>query len=473
MSKRFNNALIALILTLTTGSLFAQNSLLTLYLSSSIPGSTPVTISAVATGSMDTTIVDTLIAEFGETTVSYTFPDTTASMTITLSWMCEGVQVPAIPFFVGNNMPGEPFDSAIAVEIGCQDSECEWYLNVNPPNDLASPTTLEVIAESSPVIYEWYVDGELVPPNMDGGGLSWSEPFETICAAMYSLGECTDLDTQCYENPDNSDGGMNCLDGIDVGALIVYLTTNCGDQTNPDSWMYCGLLESLTAALNGDQEACADLWAWLDAGGWESEMDCDINFEVMQGWDANGEPIPSEVWVLVYDYNSEYTYTYNFGDESPVTSEPNPTHTYSGYGPYEFCITVSSEADSCSAIYCETLSVDSLGFIDEFMSGFTVYVMGAGEVVNNVESQDWTDTFEFYPNPVVQGQLQLHGLNFRQGFPAVELTTLTGESIPIDLSNGEVQDGRLTLPLEGLAPGIYLLRIEQRNVWTTRKVVIR
>ena len=143
-----------------------------------------MTISAVATGSMDTTIVDTLIAEFGETTVSYTFPDTTASMTITLSWMCEGVQVPAIPFFVGNNMPGEPFDSAIAVEIGCQDSECEWYLNVNPPNDLASPTTLEVIAESSPVIYEWYVDGELVPPNMDGGGLSWSEPFETICAAM-------------------------------------------------------------------------------------------------------------------------------------------------------------------------------------------------------------------------------------------------------------------------------------------------
>ena len=266
---------------------------------------------------------------------------------------------------------------------------------------------------------------------------------------------------------------MNCLDGIDVGALIVYLTTNCGDQTNPDSWIYCGLLESLTAALNGDQEACADLWAWLDAGGWESEMNCDINFEVMQGWDANGEPIPSEVWVLVYDYDSEYTYTYNFGDESPVTSEPNPTHTYSGDGPYEFCITVSSEADSCSAIYCETLSVDSLGFIDEFMSGFTVYVMGADEVVNNVESQDWTDTFEVYPNPVVQGQLQLHGLTFRQGFLSVELTTLTGESIPIDLSNGEVQDGRLTLPLEGLAPGIYLLRIEQRNVWTTRKVVIR
>lgn len=473
MSNRFHNALIVLILTLTTGSLFAQNSVLTLYLSSTIPGSTPVTISAVATGSMDTTIVDTLIADFGETTVSYTFPDTTTSLTITLSWMCSDVQVPAIPFFVGNNMPGEPFDSVIAVEIACQDTDCDWYLNVNPPNDLTSPTTFEVISESSPAIYEWYVDGELVPPNMDGGGLSWSEPYETICAVMYSLGECTDPGTQCYENPDNGGGDMNCLDGVDVGALIVYLTTNCGDQSNPDFWMYCGLMESLTAALNGDQEACAELWAWLDAGGWESETPCDINFEVMQAWDANGEPVPSEIWVWVYDYDSEYTYTYDFGDESPVTSEPNPTHTYSGDGPYEFCITVSSDADSCSAIYCETLSVDSLGFIDGFMSGFTVNVIGAGEVVNGVEPLKWTDTFEVYPNPVQEDQLQLHGLDVRQGFLTVELTTLNGESMLVDLSSGEVQDGRLIIPVAGLPPGIYLLRIEHQHVWATRKVLIR
>ena len=51
------------------------------------------------------------------------------------------------------------------------------------------------------------------------------------------------------------------VSGIDVGALIVYLTTMCADQTNLESWMYCGLMESLTDAMNGDEEACADLWA--------------------------------------------------------------------------------------------------------------------------------------------------------------------------------------------------------------------
>lgn len=473
MPKRFQNALIALMLSLTSGSLFAQSSTLTLYLSSTIPGSTAVTISAVPTGSLDTTIVDTLVADFGETTVSYTFPDTVASMIIMLSWMCDSLQTPTIPFYLGNNIPGEPFDSEIAVEIGCQNTECAWYLDVNPPNDLTSPTTFDIIAEGSPAIYEWYVDGELVPPNMDGGGLSWSEPYDTICAVMYSLGDCPDPGTQCYENPDNGGGGMNCLDGIDVGALIAYLTTNCSDQTNPDFWMYCGLMESLTDALNGDEAACTELWAWLDAGGWGSETACNINFEVMQAWEANGELIPNEVWVWIYDYDSEYTYTYDFGDESPVTTEPYPTHTYTGNGPYEFCITVSSEADSCSATHCETLSVDSLGFIDGFMSGFTVNVMGAGEVVNSVEPMRWTDTFEVYPNPIEGGQLQLHGLDFGQGVLAVALTTLTGERLARDLSLEEATDGRLTLSVEGLAPGIYLLRIEHQNLWATRKVIIR
>ena len=472
-----------LMATLLCTGLFAQNSTVTLYLSSTIPGSTPVTVSAFAMGSMDTTFVDTFAADFGENTVTFTLPNTGQSLMLTIVWMCDGVQIPAIPFSL-ENMPGETINAEIAVEIGCQDTECEWYLDVNPPNDLNSPTTFEVVTASSPAIYEWYVDGELVPPNTSTGGLLWQAPYETICAVMYSLGDCPDPGTQCYDNPGNGGGGggMDCLDGIDVGALITYLTTMCADQTNLDFWMYCGLMESLTDAMNGDEDACEDLWAWLDAGGWEGETGCDINFEVMQAWEANGELIPNEVWVWIYDYDSEYTYTYDFGDESPVTTEPNPSHTYSGDGPYTFCITVSSEADSCSATYCETLSVDSLGMLEGFMSGFTVNVMGAGEVVNSLETPEWTDTFEVYPNPVEsgRGQLMLRGIDGFRHFHSnqgnvrykAELSTLTGERLILDTS-GDVQNGRLRIPLGDIAPGLYLLLLENQGVGATRKVVIR
>jgi hypothetical protein len=436
-------------------------------------------------GSNDTTIVDVvMVTDTDESVVVYSYPDTIGSAMVLLAYACDGVDinVPA-GFAFGPNTPGgEPVEGEIAVEIGCIDTECEWYLDVTPPNDLLSPTTFEVeIPSGNTGIWEWYVDGELVPPNMAGGGLSWSDPYETICATMYSLGDCPDPGTQCYESG-NGGGGMDCLDGIDVGALILYLTTQCADQSNPDFWYYCGLLESLTDAMNGDEEACEDLWAWLDAGGWEGETGCDINFEVMQAWEANGDLIPNEVWVWIYDYDSEYTYTYDFGDESPVTTEPNPTHTYSGNGPYTFCITVSSEADSCSATYCDTLSVDSLGMLEGFMSGFTVNVMGAGEVVNSVEAPEWTDTFEVYPNPVEsgRGQLILRGIdgfrhfNSNQGITSfkVELSTLTGERLTLDTS-GDIQDGRLKIPLGDIAPGLYLLLLENQGVGANRKVVIR
>ena len=458
-------------------SLFAQNSTLTLYITSTIPGSTELTVLAVPMGTIDTTVVDVVtVAFFEETVVEYVLPEGVSSAMVLLSYACNGVdlEVPA-GFAFGPNTPGgDPVDGEIAVEIGCVDTECEWYLDVEPSNDLTDPTTFNVVIPSGEFgIWEWYVDGQLVPPNSADGGLVWEEPYETICVTMYSLGDCPDPGTQCFDASNGGGGGMDCLDGLDVGALIIYLTTQCADQTSPDFWMYCGLMESLTAAMNGDEDACEELWAWLDAGGWEGETGCGINFEVLQAWEANGELIPNEVWVWIYDYDSEYTYTYDFGDESPVTTEPNPSHTYSGNGPYTFCITVSSEADSCEATYCETLSVDSLGMLEGFMSGFTVNVMGAGEVVNSVETLEWTDTFEVFPNPVEEGQLTLRGLDFRQGDLTAELTTLTGERLALDLSSANAAQGSLTLQLDGLAPGIYLLRLEQGGVWATRKVIIR
>ena len=180
---------------LCTG-LSAQNSTLTLYITSSIPGSTELTVYAVPMGSNDTTIVDVvMVTDTDETVVVYSYPDTISSAMVLLAYACDGVDlnVPA-GFAFGPNTPGgEPVEGEIAVEIGCIDTECEWYLDVTPPNDLLSPTTFEVgIPSGNSGIWEWYVDGELVPANMAGGGLSWSDPYETICATMYSLGDCPD-----------------------------------------------------------------------------------------------------------------------------------------------------------------------------------------------------------------------------------------------------------------------------------------
>jgi len=403
-----------------TTSLFAQNSSLTLYISSTIPEPTELTVLAVPMGSSDTTIVDVvMVTDTEETIVVYSYPDSIGGASVLLSYACDGIDmnVPA-GFAFGPNTPGgDPVDAEISVEIGCMDMDCEWYLDVETSNDLAGPTTFNVVIPSGEFgIWEWYVDGELVPPNTADGGLIWEEPYETICAEMYSIGDdCGDPGTQCHEA---STGG---------------------------------------------------------GGGWEGETGCDINFEVMQAWEANGELIPNEVWVWIYDYDSEYTYTYDFGDGSPATSEINPSHTYDGNGPYTFCITVSSEADSCSATYCDTLSVDDDGILFGEglpLSGFTVNVFGGGEVIANVQTPDW-DEFEIFPNPVTDGQLQLRGLNLRKGVVHAELVSLTGARVNVDMNSVNSTTGECILHLGDLTPGIYLLRIEQQGMWATRKLVVR
>jgi hypothetical protein len=44
--------------------------------------------------------------------------------------------------------------------------------------------------------------------------------------------------------------------------------------------------------------------------------------------------------------------------------------------------------------------------------------------------------------------------------------------VPLNLSSGEVQNGRMKLQLDGQAPGIYLLRVESQGSRATRKVLI-
>lgn len=188
----------------STTSLFAQNSSLTLYITSTIPESTELTLYAVPVGSSDTTIVDVvMVTNSEETVVVYALPDSIGGAEILLSYACDGVgmNVPA-GFAFGPNTPGgDPVEAEIAVEIGCVDTECEWYLDVETSNDLAGPTTFNVVIPSGEFgAWEWYVDGQLVGPNTAEGGLIWDEPYETICAVMFSIGDdCGDPGTQCYE----------------------------------------------------------------------------------------------------------------------------------------------------------------------------------------------------------------------------------------------------------------------------------
>tara|TARA_R110001632_G_scaffold51007_1_gene127026 strand:+ start:86 stop:1042 length:957 start_codon:yes stop_codon:yes gene_type:complete len=101
---------------------------------------------------------------------------------------------------------------------------------------------------------------------------------------------------------------------------------------------------------------------------------CNAYFDVSQEENSLG------VTITLYDYWTNATYTWDFGDESTPSNDPFPTYTYDTNGPHVLCLIVEDEnCDFGGDTYCQTISVDSLGVLNGFIEGFTINVVDGGE----------------------------------------------------------------------------------------------
>ncbi len=433
----------------------------------------------------------------------------------------------------------------------------------------------------------------------------------------------------------------NCLEGLDTGLLSLYAILECGNPDNPDAWMYCGLAESIAAANAGDEDACADVWAWVEANDWDGSWDpgngggnndfdcpelfgnigepcginqgtfgvinedceciqvpdCDLMVETnllsiddgtgygsveaiasggtppyvyiwtdfwdeqllievdtlggtgttlesvpagtyfLQVTDANGclafgwedvpmvwdcpeleanvgdfcgnggllqvvsedcecvddeepnacvadftvvqaynenELIPFELFVFVWGYDESNSYSWDFGDEGS-SSDPFPTWTYGGSGPYNLCLTVSNEEEDCVSTSCQMLEIDSLGWSNGFMNGFSITVLnGEPDDVNAVEEQR-ADEFRFsiFPNPSVNGSFGVNWQTSDAGVVDITMLSLDG-SVVLQTTRSRAETANAqSFNVEHLAPGLYLCRIRQNGFTRTEKVMLR
>jgi len=74
------------------------------------------------------------------------------------------------------------------------------------------------------------------------------------------------------------------------------------------------------------------------------------------------------------------------------------------------CLTVSNEEEDCVSTSCQLLEIDSLGWINGFMDGFSITIMnGEDGVVNGIDEQPANELgFNVMPNPVVNGSFGLN-----------------------------------------------------------------
>jgi PKD repeat protein len=95
-------------------------------------------------------------------------------------------------------------------------------------------------------------------------------------------------------------------------------------------------------------------------------------------------------------------FSWNFGDGlQSIVSGPYPSYTYMNAGTYEVCLTLTT--DSCSATYCDSLTVDSAGIMrDGMQEGFTINVLSPAQVTGMIEAESNLNnniSMKIYPNP--------------------------------------------------------------------------
>ena len=292
----------------------------------------------------------------------------------------------------------------------------------------------------------------------------------------------------CEEDDDDDeddDEGFDEFEDLDLDELTAYLDSLCSDAMGNEAWMYCGLLESLNACLDGDEDACEEIEEWLELvdGPWnddeedddeedDDEGDCEADFVVVQAFDADSNAIANELFVFVFGLDGDNDVFWSFGDEGSST-DPFPTWEYDTNGPYELCLTVGNEEEDCSDTYCFTLSLDSLGWLGGIQDGFSITVLdGALGNVAGVNGLDLNQaTLTLFPNPSIGGAVQLEWHASSAGQASVEVFDLTGRQLLNDQINVTQGAQRMAVEVDA-KPGIHLIQITQGEVTRTLKWLV-
>jgi len=282
-------------------------------------------------------------------------------------------------------------------------------------------------------------------------------------------------DEQFLIEVDSLGGTGTTLDSVPAGTY--FLQVNDGNGCIAFGWEDVPTAYDCPNLMANIGDECQGGWGIIDEDcdcvEFEEPNACVADFTVVQAYNEN-ELIPFELFVFVWGYDESNSYSWDFGDEGS-SSDPFPTWTYGGSGPYNLCLTVSNEEEDCVSTSCQMLEIDSLGWSNGFMNGFSITVLnGEPDDVNAVEEQR-ADEFRFsiFPNPSVNGSFGVNWQTSDAGVVDITMLSLDG-SVVLQTTRSRAETGNAqSFNVEHLAPGLYLCRIRQNGFTRTEKVMLR
>lgn len=415
----------------------------------------------------------------------------------------------------GNAQPGTPCDdgdpntvndlwSPSCVCTGTAIPPCNACFTVSSPQPWVLEFTNCTNGGSAPYAYVWtFSDGSTSMM----GDPTWTlvTPGEYIaCLTITDANGCTSTtcDSVLIDSNGNIDPGFvpctACVDAVPAtngpsGPAIPWtvFANNCstggpsqysydiawGDGVNnganphvysaPGTYTICITMTSTNGCTS---VACDNVT--IDANGAvdPAPTNCNAAFWVLQAYTVDSlnpgtvTPIPNELWVwnLSSGGSGSYQFVWNWGDNTPDSNDPFPTHFYANGGPYSLCLTLL-DTNGCSDTACDSVSVDENGFYSGMIveenyarSGFTIRVLS--QAPTSIAERPSFEDVRLWPNPVDE----LINLTFSttlRGTVPVHILDLNGRLV--HASNAMLTSGpnNLGIPVSELAEGMYLLRV--------------
>lgn len=155
-----------------------------------------------------------------------------------------------------------------------------------------------------------------------------------------------------------------------------------------------------------------------------------------------------------------FQFVWSWGDGTPDSTDPYPTHFYANGGPYNLCLTVY--VGGCTDTSCDSVSVDDNGIYTGMIleenyarSGFTIRVLN--QMPTSIADRPAFENTAVWPNPV-EDMLNLTfntTLNGNVPMSIIDLNGRVASSTNIRIATG---GNRVEVPVADLAQGMYLLR---------------
>ena len=160
-------------------------------------------------------------------------------------------------------------------------------------------------------------------------------------------------------------------------------------------------------------------------------------------------------------------YFWNFGDGTTSTLK-NPTHEYSGNGPYSIILKVSN--DSCTSVFCDTVLFSGSPGISE---GKWKLKVVDGKVISGIKiNSDEKISLQNYPNPFNRSTTITYRIALTTQLE-LSIYNLLGSRIElIETATKAAGTYNLEWNAQQLPEGIYLLQLKTDKQIITRKIII-